>query len=377
MSVLSYIEPKVLDKAFSRKLRSAISLILRADSYKFAHAFAYRDGIEAMASYGTARVNEAMTIVTAGGQYLVMKYFTQQITMDDVNEAEAYALAHFGRKLFSRDDWEAVVHDHNGFIPITLRALPDGTIGHGQLCQYSVIASGRFFWMSSYFETVIQRGFWYPSTVATQDYLVAQDIKRFYEESGADLGLLRFALHDFGGRGVTVGEQAEVGGMAHLYNFMGSDTIEGVVRFNDTFKAEMGAFSVYATEHSVECSFGLDNPGERAYLLKQISNAVPGGIVSIVIDGRDWHRCADNLCNDPEIKAAILASGAKIVFRPDSGDMLEIAPIIIKMQQQAYGHDEVIGRAGRIYRRTKTVGMIWGDGIDHNAIRTMLGNLVA
>jgi len=38
-------------------------------------------------------------------------------------------------------------------------------------------------------------------------------------------------LHDFGSRGVSSQESAGIGGAAHLVNFMGSDTVVGVVGY--------------------------------------------------------------------------------------------------------------------------------------------------
>ena len=48
-------------------------------------------------------------------------------------------------------------------------------------------------------------------------------------ETGGDLAGLPFKLHDFGARGTSSNESATLGGMAHLVNFMGTDTIAGVV----------------------------------------------------------------------------------------------------------------------------------------------------
>jgi nicotinamide phosphoribosyltransferase len=206
-----------------------------------------------------------------------------------------------------------------------------------------------------------------------------KDIKHYFDISGSDLGLLPFALHDFGGRGVTCGEQAEAGGAAHLVNFMGSDTVEGILAANFYYKNTMAAFSVAATEHSIECSFGLDNEGERQYLIHVLTKvAAPGSIISIVIDGKDVFRCANTLCTDPEIKALIIKhgeSGGKVVFRPDSGDMLVTIPAILKMQEAAFG--SVTNAKG--YRKINYVGVIQGDGVDRQgmAIKSVYGKILS
>lgn len=364
--------PKPNDKEYSNGDELKISLILRADSYKFFHSQAYAPNIIGMSSYGEARVSKNVTIVPFGLQLLIKKYLTQRITVEDVKVAQEFSKNHFGRELFAYDAWMKVALLYDGYLPLTIRAVPEGTPVTGGVPLYTVTCTDPdLFWMSAYFETLIQRAFWYPTTITSLDYDIKQEIKRFYRISGADTGLLPFSLHDFGGRGVTCGEQAEIGGAAHLVNFMGSDTVEGIVTANHYYNEPMAAFSVAATEHSVECSFGLSLEGERAYLEHVLSKAPAGSIISIVIDGRDVLRCARELCTT--FRDKIIASGAKVVFRPDSGDMLEIVPKILQMQAQAFGHD--VNAAG--FMKVKTVGIIQGDGVDHMAIKTLLGNIVA
>lgn len=375
-SVLETIQkilgPQASDKEYTAKLPLRIAILLRLDSYKFSHPYAYPENIIGMSSYGEARVERSTKIVAFNMQYLLSRYFQDPITMADIDIAEAFALKHFGRKLFRRATWERIVKEFGGLLPITIRAVPEGTVLGGGLPIYSVTAFGRdFFWLSSGVETILQRGIWYGSTVASMDYAIKKDIKQRYEQAGAE-SPVEFALHDFGGRGVTCAEQAEIGGAAHLVNFMGSDTVEGILSMNHYYDCEMAAFSVYATEHSVECSFGRSPEQELEYLRHQLHQAPPGSIISIVIDGYDVYRAAEQLCTSP-LKEEIIASGVKVVFRPDSGDMMETVPRILKLQEAAYGH--TITKNG--YKKINYVGIIQGDGVDHLAIRSLLGKLMA
>ena len=370
----SILAPSVSDNQYQYENQLTISLICRSDSYKFSHAFAYPENITGMSSYGTARVHPSLTIVVAGIQGLLKTNFTQRITQAHVDEAEAFSVLHFGRTLFSRSSWEKVVNVYDGFLPLIIRAMPEGSKIRGGDPIYSVTClDPDLFWMSAYFETVIQRGIWYPTTVASMDYDIKQEIKRFYRISGADMELLPFALHDFGGRGVTCSEQAQIGGAAHLFNFMGSDTVEGILYANNIYKHSMAGFSVFATEHSIECSFGLDDAGEEAYIASVLKNALPGTIISIVIDGKDTMRCATKLCTI--FRQQIIDSNAKVVFRPDSGDMMEIVPALLRLQEVAFGVDWSKTN-GQKFKKIRHVGIIQGDGVDHMSIKTLLGNLV-
>jgi nicotinamide phosphoribosyltransferase len=304
------------------------------------------------------------------------KFLTQQVTLAHIDEAESFAKMH--GEPFNRQAWEKIVNVYDGYLPVTIRAVPEGTpVRSGNALVTIECVDEDLFWLSSYLETSLQRGFWYPTTIASMDYEIKNSLKRSYENTGADMGLLPFALHDFGGRGVTCAEQAEIGGAAHLVNFMGSDTIEGVRAANYYYGVTggMAAFSVPATEHSVQCSFSLNDEtgeGDLEYLRHQIKNlAKPGGIVSIVIDGYDVYRAAELLCT--VLKDDIIASGAKVVFRPDSGDMMEVVPRILRIQELAFG--SVVNAKG--FKKINTVGIIQGDGVDHLAITCLLGNLQA
>lgn len=366
-TVQELFAPKSTDVSYTQEDQLKISLICRIDSYKFSHPFAYPAGIKAMSSYGEARLKGSEIIVPFGMQILCKRYLTQSITMADVDAAEAFSIGHFGRKLFDRAAWEKVVTVYHGKLPLVIRSVPEGTVMSGGQPIYTVtVFDEDLFWMSAGFETMIQRGIWYPTTIATMDYAIKQKIKYFYDISGANLGLLPFSLHDFGGRGVTCAEQAEIGGAAHLVNFMGSDTVEGVLAANFYYKEAMAAFSVYATEHSIECSFGGDREDAIRYIDKQLSNAGPGNIVSIVLDGYDVYREAELLCT--VFRDRIIASKAKVVFRPDSGDMMEVIPRILKLQEMAFG--TTITSTG--HKQINHVGIIQGDGVDHAAIVAVL-----
>ena len=69
-------------------------------------------------------------------------------------------------------------------------------------------------------------------------------------------------------------ESAEIGGMAHLVNFMGSDTVEGVVAANKYYHSDMAGFSVRATEHSIECAYGRSSEQEAEYLETVLKNGL-------------------------------------------------------------------------------------------------------
>lgn len=338
--------------------------ILKVDSYKLSHPAVYPENIIGMFSYLEAR-SKGDTIVPFGLQMWIMKNLMTQITLEDIDEAEAFAKAH--GEPFNRTPWEKVVNVYNGYLPVTIRAVPEGLRVPSQNILASIQCTDPdLFWISSNLETNMQRGMWYPTTIASNDYKNWRAIRRFAAESSDDLNLVPFTLHDFGGRGVSSAETAEVGGAAHLVYFMGSDTVEGIRAANFYYKNPMAAYSVPASEHTVQCSFGSTPWEQRAYLEKMIATyGKEGGIVSIVIDGYDTYREAQQLC---DMKDIIVKSKVRVVFRPDSGDPLEVIPKLLKMQEAAFG--STVNSKG--YKVINNVGIIQGDGIDYNTMVKIL-----
>lgn len=345
--------------------------ILATDSYKLSHAQAYPTNVTGMFSYIEARTNGRDTIVPFGLSMWIQKFLSVQVTVEDIKEAAAFAALH--GEPFNAEPWQYMIDVYDGYMPVIIKAVPEGTpVPSGHVLVTIECTDPKLFWLSSYLETALQRGFWYPTTVASMDYSIKKEIAHFYRISGADMSMLAFALHDFGARGVSSAETAEIGGAAHLVNFMGSDTIEGIRAANHYYKDTMAAFSVPATEHSIECAFG-SSPDEEAEYISHVLNtyAKPGAIVSIVIDGYDVYRANELLCT--RFRQQIINSGAKVVFRPDSGDMMKIVPKILELQSAAFGY--TITTKG--YKKINNVGLLQGDGVDHASIKSLLGKILA
>lgn len=342
-----------------------VNPILATDSYKMSHSRAYPKNVQGMFSYIESR-SEHATIVPFGMQMFIEKFMKTAIRHYHIDEAEEFAKEH--GEPFYREDWEYIVNKYDGFWPVTIRAVPEGLpVRSGMPLVTIECTDPKVFWVVSYIETALLRAIWYPTTIASLDRVAYLELKHLYRKTGADMSMLPFALHDFGGRGVTCAEQAEIGGAAHLVHFMGSDTIEGVRAANFYYKEPMAAFSVPATEHSVECSFGESPEEELEYLQHVLSTlAKPGGIVSIVLDGYNVYRAAEVLCTT--LKNDIIASGAKVVFRPDSGDMFEVVPRILRMQEKAFGFDYT----EKGFKKIRHVGIIQGDGVTRESVVNLL-----
>lgn len=341
------------------------NVILDTDSYKLSHSFAYPKDMNGMFSYIESRSKDE-TVMLFGLQMWIQKYLSIPVTMEMIDEAEVFAGAH--GEPFDRASWEHIITEYTGYLPLKIRAVPEGLpLKSGNVLVTIECTDPKVFWLSSYIETALQRGVWYPSTIASLDYKIKRVIARYLDETADNRDLLPFMLHDFGARGVSSEGSAEVGGAAHGVNFWGSDTISGIRALNYYYKSPMAMFSVPATEHSIASSFGPSAAEAKAYITQVLDKyAKPGAIVSIVLDTYNVYREAEMICTD--FKDRIVESGAKIVFRPDSGDPMEVIPRILKLQAATFGYD--INSKG--FKKIRNVGIIQGDGVDALVIEKIL-----
>jgi nicotinamide phosphoribosyltransferase len=341
-----------------------ISNILNADSYKFSHFALFPANTQAQFSYVAARVTN-QTMVPLGYSAWIKQNLMVPITQSDIDQAADIAAKHGDP--FNRADWEYILEKYDGYLPVKISAIPEGMPVESETPLVVVESTDeRLFWLPSYLETSLQRATWYSSTIATNDRNNWLMLKKIYELGSDNMGMLEFALHDFGARGVACEEQAAIGGLAHLVYFRGTDNMSAIVHGRKYYACDMAGFSVPATEHSIQCAYGRDN--QHAYLKRVLDvYAKPGAIVSLVIDGYDVYREAKLLCT--KFKDQIIESGAKVVFRPDSGDMFEVVPRILQIQETYFGY--TTNSKGK--KVINNVGIIQGDGIDSTTLAQLAG----
>lgn len=350
---------------------STNNIILNTDSYKASHWLQYPPNTEAVFSYIESRGGQYSETVFFGLQMFLKEYLTRPITKEMIDEAEVFWAAH--GEPFNREGWEYILNEYDGFLPVRIKAAPEGTV----VPTRNVLATientdPRCFWLTSYVETALLRAIWYPTTVATNSWSIKQVIRKELEDTADEeaLGGLNFKLHDFGARGVSSFESAGIGGAAHLVNFMGTDTVMGAVfamkYYNET---DMVAFSVPASEHSSITMWGKSGEGE-AYrnMLNQFGGKFP--LISVVSDSYDIFNAVENLWGE-ELKEEVLDSGSILVVRPDSGDPATVVSKVALILDSKFGSE--VNRKG--YKVLKGVRIIQGDGITEDSIRDILSTL--
>ncbi len=333
------------------------NLILDTDSYKSSHYLQYPPGTTSMFSYFESRGGDYPHVLFFGLQYLLKKYLTQRVTEEMVFEAGAFFGAH--GEPFPINQWLTIARDLEGRLPVRIRAVPEGTVVPNQNVLMTVESTlPEAFWVVSWLETQLVR-LWYPCTVATRSHAIKQVIERYLVLTADDFELsLPFKLHDFGSRGVSSRESAGIGGAAHLVNFMGSDTVEGVRTANKYYNNVMAGVSIPAAEHSTITAWGRESE-LAAYRNMLDKFAKPGSLVATVSDSYDlWHAIENFWGKD--LRQQIIDSGATVIIRPDSGDPPKVVYQAIKQLDAAFGHTI----NGKGYKLLNHVRVIQGDGMD-------------
>ncbi len=350
-------------------MKLAKNIILNTDSYKVSMFKQYPVGTTGVYSYIESRGGRYDQTVFFGLQAFIKEYLLEPITQADIDIADEILTAH--GEPFNREGWEYILRAHGGYLPVVIRAVPEGTV----VPVKNVLATientdPQAFWLTTWLETALLRAIWYPTTVATQSWTIKRVILDYLEKTG-DPTLIDFKLHDFGARGVSSMESAGIGGAAHLVNFMGTDTISGVLFAREYYNAGVAGFSIPAAEHSTITSWGRD--GEvKAYANMVDQFARPGSILAVVSDSYDIFNAASNLWGEA-LREKVIASGATVVIRPDSGDPVEINRRLIEILGEKFGY--TVNSKG--FRVLNNVRLIQGDGVNELSIRSILGAFMA
>lgn len=342
------------------------NFILNTDSYKTSHWRQYPPNTEYVSSYIEARggQNSFENVLFFGLQAFIKEYLTKPICQADIDEAKIIFQAH--GVPFNEQGWQRLIDKHGGFLPLRIQAVPEGmVIPTGQVLCQVVNTDLEFYWLTSYIETSLLRAIWYPSTVASLSYYCKQIIKAGLEKSADNLDSLPFKLHDFGARGVSSLESAGLGGLAHLVNFLGTDTVSALVAGSRWYGMNnaLAGFSIPAAEHSTMTAWGREFEADAyANMLKQFGGQ--GQTVAVVSDSYDLWKAIDNIWGN-ELKSQIESMGGTLVIRPDSGDPIKV--VREALQRLAVKFGTTINSKG--YKVLPNyIRLIQGDGINPSSI---------
>lgn len=341
------------------------NIMLLTDSYKFSHWKQYPPGTQKVYSYFESRGGKFDATLFFGLQYFIKRYLMGKVvTAAKLKEAAEIVAAHMGPNVFNVDGWVHILNDHDGHLPLKIMGVPEGTLVPTRNVLMTVENTcPKCFWLTNYVETLLVQT-WYPTTVATLSWNMKKLIGEFLDKTG-DPSLIDFKLHDFGFRGVSSVESAGLGGLAHLANFKGTDTVQSLVFARNYYGEEMAGFSIPAAEHSTITSWGKSGETEAyANMLERY----PTGLVAVVSDSYDIYNAVNNIWGGT-LKKHVLGRNGCVVVRPDSGDPSVVLPRILKGLAETLGAKR---NSKGYYVLDPHVRVIQGDGINFESTREIL-----
>jgi nicotinamide phosphoribosyltransferase len=360
-----------------------INPIIATDSYKVSHYKQYPPGTKRVFSYFESRGfsprmrdihdlavgrDQPLEVVFFAALQHYLKAYLQPINMDDIFEAREMFKAHFGTlDFFNEAGWERILLHHGGWLPIRIRAVPEGL----RVPVHNVLLTAENIdpelpWLTNYLETRLCH-IWYPVTVATLSYYCRKIIERHLHKSG-DPAEADFKLHDFGYRGVSSEDAAAIGGLAHLVSFKGSDTMAALHLARQRYYCNMAGFSIPAAEHSTITSWGRENEA-KAY--ENMLDQYPEGLVAVVSDSYNIYHACEFIWGGL-LRDKVLKRKGTLVIRPDSGDPLTVLPTVLSiLGNQDNGFGFTVNEKGYKVLHPN-VRVIQGDGCTPQMIDAIL-----
>lgn len=132
--------------------------ILLSDSYKLSHFRQYPPGTTEIYSYYESRTGAKWNkTLFFGLQYILKKYFAGQvITRDRISQAREFARLHMSDGSFNEQGWEYILQKHNGYLPVEIMAVPEGTlVDESNVLLVIKNTDPNCFWLTNYMETVL------------------------------------------------------------------------------------------------------------------------------------------------------------------------------------------------------------------------------
>lgn len=346
------------------------SIVFNTDSYKVSHYLQMPPDTQGMFAYIESRGGPFSHTVMFGLQYLLNKYLSKPVTMEEVEIADELYKKHMG--YFNRPGWEYIVKEHGGYLPVEIKAVPEGLRVPIRNVIVSIESTDEVVpWAAGWVEAPLLRGIWYPTTVATLSNEIYRMMKPYWEKtSTSPESDLKFKLHDFGARGSTSYESSGLAGAAHLLSWLGTDTVSGIILAHNYYKEVLAGYSIAAAEHSTITAWGRDCEIDayRNMIEKFGGSGAPYAVVS---DSYNLWNAIEHLWGD-SLREQVKNAKGMLVIRPDSGKPVDVVQKSLNLLSQRFG----FGYNSKGFKVLSNVRLVQGDGVNPDSIKEILDMMV-
>jgi nicotinic acid phosphoribosyltransferase len=266
--------------------------------------------------------NRSKGMILYGLAETIAAVLSVQITEEMVHEA--YEKAEAMGLPFPIDLWLRVVREFNGYAPLKIESLREGTwspIGT-PFAQITNTEQG-FGELVTWWEGVFMKAY-FASGCATEAFLMKKYLLEEQAKGGYDDSFL-WKIHSFGYRGHRSEEDAYYASTAWNLSLHGTDDFVSA-RFSP--KAKIGSISALA--HKVVQQF--DNELDCFKFAIDRTKEIGKNIVALVIDTYNANRVIQEYL--PILAVYAAERGIHIVLRPDSGDVIGQAMFIYRIARQ-------------------------------------------
>uniref|UniRef100_A0A915EHV3 Nicotinamide phosphoribosyltransferase n=1 Tax=Ditylenchus dipsaci TaxID=166011 RepID=A0A915EHV3_9BILA len=295
------------------------------------HHVQYPKGTTHVYSYFESRGGKFDETCFFGLQYIIKRWLLGPVVNAQmVRQAKYFYKVHFGgMDVFNEQGWMHIVERHNGYLPVRIKAVPEGSVVGVRNVLFTVENTDPTVpWLTTWLETLL-----------LQHQLKSPETDNCRKPAG-DFWVTRWSaiqiarlwlswMHIRRENRLLEFQSAAIGGAAHLVNFVGTDTIPGLQLCRKYYHSPMSGFSIPAAEHSTITSW--QKSGESAAYLNMLEQ-FPVGLVSVVSDSYDIYNAVSCIWGD-ELKAYVMERADKgcLVIRPDSGDPTEVVLKVLNL----------------------------------------------
>ena len=328
------------------------SPILFADFYKPSHISMYDKRSEIVQDNMTPRnakhfihfADNDQRVMFAGLQGFIKWFLIDMFNNNFFNLPKEEAVADYREVCDSSigigmvETWGFEALHDLGYLPLEIRALPEGTLSPVQVPMFTIQNTHPdFYWLPNFLESVISAETWKTITTATTFWQYRKLSEKWAAETCDNNDHVAFQNHCFAYRGEAGTHDAAQSEFGQLINSMGTDTIPAILyaRRYYNMKGKFVAGSIPASEHSVATTnigfivgrlqgehpeLTLDEArflAEVEFMKRYITEIFPKGFVSYVADSYDFWAIITKAA--AILKQDIMARDGRVVFRPDSG----------------------------------------------------------